>query len=259
MRIKGFIHIHSNWSDGELSLLDIKKKAQKMGMSFVLLSDHSSWIGSQEKLDEFKRECKRLSNEKFLMIPGFEVESREGYHILIYNGDIFIEDGVEYNDIFNIFSNRKDVFLVLAHASQLLEKPDIDFLKKIDAVEVWNAKYDSKFAPCLRVLNWIKNKDIIPIAGTDAHSLFTLTKLWIEIEIESLEIKEIINSLLYNQFKISNGLISINLKENFNLPLLAYWRIVNLFYPASRKFFVSLVRKGLKPPKFLEKFFHKVY
>jgi hypothetical protein len=259
MKAKGLVHIHSNYSDGELSLSKIKKKAKEFGMNFVFLADHISKIGGRQKFEDFCRECQSLSEECFLMVPGVEIETLEGYHVLVYNGKIFSGEGIPAQSLFDIFSDEKEVFLVLAHASQVDKKPPLDFMEKINAIEVWNAKYDSRYAPNLKSLNWALENNLIALAGTDAHSLYSLNKLWIEAEINKLEAGEIINSFIKNEFLISNGLLSINFKKPFGFYLSIYFKIVNFLYPLTRKALSFLIGKKSKPPKFLQKLFHKSF
>ncbi len=259
MKIKGLVHIHSNYSDGELSLKEIKKEAQRLGMSFVFLADHLSWIGGEQRLEEFQKECELLSDERFLIVSGFEIETKENYHVLVYNGKTFIKDGISSRELFNTFSGQRDVFLVLAHASQLGQKPPQDFLERVDGVEVWNARYDSRYGPDIKSLKWLGGLDSIAFAGSDAHGLFGLGKLWINVEVERFEIKELIGFFKQNQFEVSNGLLSINLRKPLSFSLRSYFKFANLIYASPRNFFVSLVRRGFKPPRFLKKFFHKFY
>lgn len=259
MKIKGLVHVHSNYSDGELSLKEIKKEAQRLGMSFVFLADHLPWIKRGRGLEEFQKECELLSDEKFLIVPGFEVETKEGYHILVYNGKVFVEDGIPVQRLFEIFSVKEEVFLVLAHASQVEQRPSQEFLERIDAVEVWNAKYGSRYGPDIKSLKWLGGINSIAFAGSDAHSLFGLGKLWLNVEVKRLETKELIDSFKQNQFEVSNGLLSINLKKPLSFSLRFYFKLANLIYVPIRNFFVSLVRRGFKPSRFLKKIFHKFY
>lgn len=39
--IKGDLHVHSNWSDGVLSLEEVAEYGKKMGYSYIAICDHS--------------------------------------------------------------------------------------------------------------------------------------------------------------------------------------------------------------------------
>ncbi len=259
MIAKGLIHIHSNYSDGELTLKEIKNRAQVLGMNFIFLADHLSLIEVEKNgFEEFKRECEALSGEKLLVIPGFEIETKENYHVLVYNGRISVKDGLSIRELFEIFSDQ-DVFLVLAHVSQISKKPPQELLEKVDAIEVWNARYDSKYAPDMKSLKWIKGTSLVPFIGSDAHGILGLEKLWVEVEIERLEVKQIIDSLKKNKFKVTNNFTLINLKEPFTFFQFFYFKMINLFLAPIRNLFVFWIKKGFQPPDFIKKIFQRFY
>lgn len=257
MRVKGLFHIHSNFSDGELSLKELKKEAQKLGMNFILLADHFYQIGGREKFEELLKECQLISSDKFLIIPGFEIEFKEGYHLLVYNVKNFFGNRPSLKEVVESPAD-KDCLLILAHSSQFFKRPPQEILDKVDGLEVWNARYDSRFAPNLKSLKWI-DKNLVAFIGSDAHGYFGLKKLWAELEIEKFEEREIINCLKRGQFKVSNGLFSIDLKEPLNFFQYFFFKTVNFCYAPIRFLLVSLSKKGLKYPKFLKKIFHKFY
>ena len=78
------LHLHSLFSDGELSPSDVVKKAKQEGISVLSLTDHDSISGMKEA----KETCAQLGIQ---FIPGVELEaatdiSRSMYiHILGYN------------------------------------------------------------------------------------------------------------------------------------------------------------------------------
>jgi histidinol phosphatase-like PHP family hydrolase len=259
MKIKGLLHVHSNFSDGELSLREIKEKAQRLGMRFVFMADHLSWIEDQSRFEKFLKECQKYSDEGFLMIPGYEVETKEGFHVLVYNVKSLVKNHLSFIDLFNFFSERKDSFFVLAHASQAPKRPPQTFFEKIDGVEVWSSKYDSRYAPNLRSLKWAKEENLLSLVGSDAHGSAGLKKLWIELNVEKLEVKDIINSLKKKDFLVKNNLFSINLNSSFNFFHTFYFRFINLLWAPIRIPLVFLTRKGVRAPRIFKKIFHKFY
>ncbi len=252
------MHVHSQYSDGESSLPEIKKQAKGLGMSFVFLADHVSLIEDEAERQEFCEECRRLSDDSFLFVPGFEIATSEGYHMLAYNTEEVMEEDVTWRRVVDFYKEKKGVFLALAHASQFSEKPPEEFLKSIDGIEVWNAKYDSKAAPNLKVMKWAKDSGLIPLAGSDAHSSFALGKLWVEIETGKLNAEAILDALRKGNFKASNGSLVIDFEKNYNTRLLLFV-FVNAFYYPIRKTVLFLIKKGFKPPKILKKIFHRIY
>lgn len=50
--IRGDLHVHSNWSDGSLSLVELSGIGEKMGYEYIVCSDHSKTLGIARGLDE---------------------------------------------------------------------------------------------------------------------------------------------------------------------------------------------------------------
>lgn len=79
--LKGDLHIHSNFSDGASSLLELVEEARKKGYQYIAVTDHSQSLKiakglSEQKLlkqiEEIKKINKRLSN--FKILSGTEVD-----------------------------------------------------------------------------------------------------------------------------------------------------------------------------------------
>ena len=67
------LHFHSRYSDGFNSIGSIAKRARKLGIG-IAITDHNAIAGAVE-MSKYK---------DILSIPGIEVTSREGAHILVY-------------------------------------------------------------------------------------------------------------------------------------------------------------------------------
>lgn len=50
--IKGDLHVHSNWSDGLMTIEELATVAEKMGYEYVAISDHTVGLGIAHGLDE---------------------------------------------------------------------------------------------------------------------------------------------------------------------------------------------------------------
>ena len=92
--IKGDLHIHSDWSDGENSLLEIAKACQKRGYQYIAITDHSSPLGITNSLSPsrilkqiktIKEINKKLRN--FYILSGIEVDINK-------DGSIFLPDKI---------------------------------------------------------------------------------------------------------------------------------------------------------------------
>ncbi len=79
--MKGDLHVHSNWSDGTATPAQIAEAAEKAGLEYVAICDHSKALGIARGLDE-----KRLKNQMgeieklnttldgFTILKGIEVD-----------------------------------------------------------------------------------------------------------------------------------------------------------------------------------------
>lgn len=54
--IRGDLHVHSNWSDGNMSISDIARFAEKLDYEYIVISDHTVGLGIAGGLDESELE-----------------------------------------------------------------------------------------------------------------------------------------------------------------------------------------------------------
>lgn len=86
MPLEGFVadmHIHSDWSDGSLSVRGIVRSARALALDAVSVTDHDTMDGQEEVLEEGAR-------QGLAVIPGVEVsafdpDTGRKLHILGYN------------------------------------------------------------------------------------------------------------------------------------------------------------------------------
>ncbi|MEE9508089.1 MAG: DNA polymerase/3'-5' exonuclease PolX [Anaerolineales bacterium] len=80
--LRGELHAHSDWSDGHASIEEMALAARKLGMTYLVITDHSRSLGvanglSIEKLWEQKLEIERVQEKigkKIILLHGSEVE-----------------------------------------------------------------------------------------------------------------------------------------------------------------------------------------
>jgi DNA polymerase (family 10) len=75
--IRGDLHVHSNWSDGSLSLEELVKKGESLGYEYILCSDHSASLGITHGLDEDKLK---------LQAHEIEIVNRQGSECTLLHG-----------------------------------------------------------------------------------------------------------------------------------------------------------------------------
>lgn len=62
--IRGDLHVHSDWSDGNLSIEEIALNAEKLGYEYIVISDHTVGLGIAHGLDEKDLESRQKEIDK---------------------------------------------------------------------------------------------------------------------------------------------------------------------------------------------------
>jgi len=180
------LHFHSHHSDGSNSVREIAKRAKQLGIG-VAVTDHNAIRGAVE--------LSRIRG--VLSIPGIEVTSREGAHVLIYFRTIkklrqFYQKNVQPNmgsdvmssislDMKEIIRSAKalDAMTIFPHPfgaaytgvcnSNFSPEQQQQLFNMIDGIEVFNASNLKKSNLRCTVLGF--NLDKMIIGGSDGHTL----------------------------------------------------------------------------------------
>lgn len=62
--IRGDLHVHSNWSDGTMTIEEIAKAGEKLGYEYIVISDHTVGLGIARGLDEKRLELRQKEIEQ---------------------------------------------------------------------------------------------------------------------------------------------------------------------------------------------------
>ncbi len=170
----GVLHVHSDYSrDGLDSLEQLRAFALKRGIGFVGLSDHAEDL-DREKFEEYVIRCREASAGGPLLLPGLEFRfaGYPGLHLLALGLEAWM-DPVTPAD-FLAQARGKAGLTVLAHPLLCrYEVPD-EVCAGIDAIEVWNAAYNTRWLPdpaAIGLLHRIRRQrpEVVGIAGLDQH------------------------------------------------------------------------------------------
>ena len=78
--VRGDLHVHSSWSDGNIELDEIAEGAQQLGLEYIAICDHSRSLGIARGLDEkrLRKQMKTIEKlnrnlEGFILLKGIEV------------------------------------------------------------------------------------------------------------------------------------------------------------------------------------------
>jgi DNA polymerase (family 10) len=136
--LKGDLHVHSDWTDGNNSIEEMAKAAQKRGYQYVAICDHSPTIGitnglTPQRLKKHNEEIDKL-NEKmsrgkgdmnFRILKGIEVDIRS-------NGQLDFEDeilkglDVVVGAVHTKFAQSKDE--MTKRIIKAIENPNVDII-----------------------------------------------------------------------------------------------------------------------------------
>ncbi|MCD6367943.1 MAG: ATP-grasp domain-containing protein [Candidatus Aenigmarchaeota archaeon] len=244
--IKGLFHVHSNYShDGKLSLTEIKKLSIKNGYKFVILTDHAEDF-DQKKWMKYVKECKKLSDEKFVFIPGMEISSYDGPHIILVNPKRYTNSKILTNVVEYVKKNK--IFWGIAH----IRESDWKILESIKEppsfIEVWNSKYhgySTSLSNLIRFRRFYRTSyHTIGICGNDIHDWKKrLISLYLEYEGE-LSYEKILN-------KIKNEKFICSYKSSVFFPN-------GEFYTSFNQFVKSCLFRKVKSNKPIRKLYHLI-
>jgi hypothetical protein len=204
--MRGVLHLHSRFSDGEETLDCVADTFKDLGMDFIMVSDHAE-VFDESRMQQYVARCSALSTEEFLVIPGLEFALKGGsIHILGYG----INSRVYFSKMEHLVDgiHRAGGIAVLAHPPEGSINM-IDSVKgELDGIEVWNVRYDGIVAPrteSFQLLGWVQksNPKAVAYCGVDFHKMKQARHpVYVELEAERLERREIMNTLRAGSFTI---------------------------------------------------------
>jgi PHP domain len=206
--ISGIIHVHTKYSrDGEMDLEGLALAFRRDGHQFICLTEHAEDLGT-EKMADLAERCRTLSDDDFCVIPGLEFDSAEGLHIL----GLGLSDYVRGRSAAEIIAavHALGGLVILAHPKPGAELLLTGSLELPDGVELWNTKYDTRYAPrlhrfsVLRRLRALK-PDVWGYCSPDFHWKNQYRKVSVRIWVDRIAQKPILNALKAGQFACAVG------------------------------------------------------
>ncbi|MFQ6032134.1 MAG: PHP domain-containing protein, partial [Candidatus Zixiibacteriota bacterium] len=118
--IKGDLHVHTNWTDGNNTIEEMAKAAKKRGFRYIAICDHSPTVGVTNGLTEDRllkqiKEIERLNRKlkDFKILSGIEVDIKS-------NSQLDLEDEI-----------LKKLDLVVAAVHTKFSQPEDEMTKRI--------------------------------------------------------------------------------------------------------------------------------
>ena len=207
--MRGVLHVHSTFSDGEASLERVAQTFRDAGMRFVAMSDHAE-IFDDQRMQEYVALCDSISSAEFLVIPGLEFALKGGtIHLLGYG----ITQRIRAPGMEQLVDGIRAAggIVVLAHPPAGSINLIGAVRGKLDGIEVWNGRYDGTVAPraeSFQLLRRIRLSNVKAAAycGIDLHKLAQVHKpVYVEVDAEKLRRDDIINALRVGNFTLHGG------------------------------------------------------
>ncbi|MGQ0665538.1 MAG: PHP domain-containing protein [Nitrospiraceae bacterium] len=203
--LRGIVHVHSKYSyDGKHSLAELADATRGTGLDFVCITEHSDTLDAK-KVAEIQKECGRLSDPNFLMVPGIEFTCEDNVHILGFGA----RELSASTDLFyvNDLIQRNGWVSVMAHPSRKSYRIPAGFLQALNGLEVWNSGYDGRFFPNARSFDLYMQVrtgkgNLVAVQGADLHALAHLNKACIVLDPCELQETNVLDSLRAGRFSI---------------------------------------------------------
>jgi hypothetical protein len=142
--MKGLLHCHSVYSDGEYTLPELRAKFVGEGLAFACVTDHADFF-DDESLRAYVDECEALSDESFRFVAGLEYGCEQRMHVLGYGVTSLVTTTDPQAVIRHI--DAAGGVSVIAHPADSM----FAWIETFDTlplgIEVWNSKYDGRAAP----------------------------------------------------------------------------------------------------------------
>lgn len=187
--IRGALHLHSTYSDGDFTLPELRSILLADGCRFALLGDHAEFFDRQRVLD-YIAESDTLSDDGFSFVPGLEFRCHDNMHIVGY-GVTALTTSTDPEAVVRHIRDHDGV-AVLAHP----RNAHFDWIEELNldahGIEVWNTKYDGRAAPrpeTFALFSRLQRKraDLHAFCGLDLHwrRQFRSLHTWIEASVPS--------------------------------------------------------------------------
>jgi hypothetical protein len=200
--IKGAMHVHSTYSDGEFTLAELREVFLAQGCAFICMTDHAEYF-DQDSLLRYQRECELLSDDKLRFVAGLEFDCERHMHILGYGTTRLAETKNPQEVIGHI--DRQQAVSVIAH-------PKDEFFPWIESfeilpqgIEVWNSKYDGRYAPrpgTFALLQRLKRRkpEMHAFYGQDLHWKKQFRGLVVEVDAASAQPQAILAAIAAGKY-----------------------------------------------------------
>ena len=252
--LKGAIHIHSTYSDGEFTLSELRDLFRAEGCAFVCMTDHAEFFDA-ESLGKYHAECAAFSDVSFCFVPGLEYGCEQKMHILGYGARRLattenpqeIIRYIEEQGAISVIAHPKDEHFPWIESFDILPR----------GIETWNSKYDGRMAPrpgTFAMLQRLRShrSDMQAFYGQDLHWRKQFHELFVHLDCDACAPASILAALARGAYTGNKGELALPSSGILPEDLLAVFEKGHRKSDRIRKFMKSgkkaLDRIGLKVP-----------
>ena len=199
---KGVLHVHSVYSDGEFTLPELRRTLEAEGCAFAFVADHAQYF-EEARLHEYLRELDDLSDSTFTFVPGLEYECQRRLHIVGYGARFLLatDDPVE---VIRAIEERHAI-AVIAHPKTELFPWIESFPRLPGGIEVWNSKYDGRYAPRAETFGLLRQlqtrrTDLRAFYGQDLHWRHQYRGLLVDVAAASNSAPDLLDAVRGGRF-----------------------------------------------------------
>jgi hypothetical protein len=195
--LKGAMHVHSTYSDGEFTLAELRRVFLDHGCSFVCITDHAEYF-DPDKLRQYQEELHALSDQDLFFVAGLEFRCEQEMHILGYGATGLIDSQNPETVIRQI--DAQGAVSVIAHP----KNDHFEWIEKFETlprgIETWNSKYDGRYAPrpgTFALLQRLRQRkpEMHAFYGQDLHWKKQFRRLFVQLDSAATDAQGILTAL----------------------------------------------------------------
>lgn len=210
--LKGALHVHSTYSDGEFTLAGLRETCLAQGCSFVCITDHAEYFNG-DSIRTYLDDLTRKSDRSFCFVPGLEYRCEQEMHILGY-GATALSSSKEPEEIIRHIE-AQGAISVIAHPKDELFSWIEEFEELPKGIETWNSKYDGRHAPrpgTFALLQRLRKRSphMHAFYGQDLHWQKQFRGLCVAVDCDSPDPASILAALATGKYTAQ--------KDNLQLP-----------------------------------------
>jgi len=263
--IQGAIHVHSTYSDGELTLAELREIYVSSGCSFICMNDHAEYF-DENRLQAYRHECSMLSDEELQIIAGLEYRCEREMHITAY-GVTGLTTLTDPQQVIRFIAGH-DALAVIAH-------PKDEFFPWIESfetlphgIETWNTKYDGRYAPRPGTFGLLqslrgRNPAMMAFYGQDLHWKNQFRGLFVDVDASSSDPETVLACLRTGKFRGRKGTLELPSDGALSQELLAEFAGTHARSERMWRFVKSgknvLARLGIHIPESAKSLLRKIF